>query len=72
MNVLTIPKSLIKNDDLVILPRRDYEVLLGFRKTREIALTPALKRIIIQARKNRKGGNFLSFNELRNKLGFRD
>lgn len=28
MNTLTIPKSLINNDDLVVLPRRDYEALL--------------------------------------------
>lgn len=28
MNTLTIPKSLIKNDDLVVLPRREYEKLL--------------------------------------------
>jgi len=25
MNTITIPKSLIKNDDLVILPRKEYE-----------------------------------------------
>ena len=28
MNTITIPKNLIKNDDLIILPRRDYETLL--------------------------------------------
>lgn len=25
MNTITIPKNLIKNDDLVILPRKEYE-----------------------------------------------
>lgn len=25
MNTLTIPRNLIKNDDLVILPRKEYE-----------------------------------------------
>lgn len=28
MNTITIPKSLIKNDDLVIIPRLEYEGLL--------------------------------------------
>jgi hypothetical protein len=28
MNTLTIPKNLIQNDDLVVLPRKFYELLL--------------------------------------------
>ena len=33
MNTLTIPKNLIQNDDLVVLPRKFYESLLrGHRK----------------------------------------
>lgn len=28
MNTITIPKNLIKNDDLVIIPRMEYEGLL--------------------------------------------
>lgn len=28
MNTITIPKNLIKNDDLVIIPRTEYEGLL--------------------------------------------
>lgn len=27
MNTITIPKNLIKNDDLVIIPRKEYEKL---------------------------------------------
>lgn len=27
MNTITIPKNLIKNDDLVIIPRKEYENL---------------------------------------------
>lgn len=32
MNTLTIPRNLIKNDDLVILPRRRYEEFLNLEK----------------------------------------
>ncbi|HDO23697.1 MAG TPA: AbrB/MazE/SpoVT family DNA-binding domain-containing protein [bacterium] len=32
MNALTIPKKLIKNDDLVIIPRREYEKFLRIFK----------------------------------------
>ena len=35
MNTLTIPKNLIKNDDLVIIPRRKYEELLRGSKLRK-------------------------------------
>ena len=32
MNTITIPKNLIKNDDLVIIPRRKYKEFLDFEK----------------------------------------
>lgn len=38
MNTLTIPKSLIKNDDLIVLPRREYEKLLRSQKSDNIAV----------------------------------
>ena len=34
MATITIPKKLIKNDDLIVIPRRDYEKLLRFLKKR--------------------------------------
>jgi hypothetical protein len=36
MNTLTIPKSLINNDDLIVLPRKFYESLLRGQKTNQI------------------------------------
>ena len=32
MNTITIPKNLIKNDDLIIIPRQKYEELLDLEK----------------------------------------
>lgn len=38
MNTLTIPKSLIKNDDLIVLPRLEYEKLLRTQKSDNFAV----------------------------------
>ncbi len=32
MNMLTIPKNFVSNDDLVIIPRKQYEIFLGINK----------------------------------------
>mgnify|MGYP001559414549 CR=1 FL=1 len=32
MNTLTIPKNLIQNDDLIVLPRKQYEIFLDIYK----------------------------------------
>lgn len=32
MNTITIPKNLIKNDDLVIIPRQKYEEFLDLER----------------------------------------
>ena len=70
MNTITIPKNLIKNDDLVILPRKEYERLLVARLIPEFQPTIAAKKDLARARKNRAQGNFLTINELKLKLGF--
>ena len=38
MNTFTIPKSLIKNDDLIVLPRREYEKLLRIKNNDHITI----------------------------------
>ena len=35
MATITIPKKLIQNDDLVVIPRRKYEKFLGLEKMME-------------------------------------
>lgn len=37
MNTITVPKSLIKNDDLVVLPRKAYESLLRSASKKNIS-----------------------------------
>lgn len=35
MNVITIPKAIARRDDLVVVPRREYEALVSFQRERE-------------------------------------
>lgn len=72
MTTITIPKKLIKNDDLIIIPRKEYEKILDFRFKKiekEVELTSVQKRTLIQARKNLSKGQFLTMYELKQKLG---
>lgn len=71
---ITIPKKLIKNGDLVIIPRQEYEEYLKFRsqKNSEIELTPAQKRALKEARTNLSQGKYLTFHELKQKLGVKN
>lgn len=70
MNTVTIPKKLASRGDLVVIPRKEYEALLGLKKIREFIPTAAQRNALIRARKNRKEGKYLTINELRRKLDF--
>jgi hypothetical protein len=50
MNLITIPKKMVKNDDLVVLPRKEYERLLA-RLVPEFLPTTADKRELARAQK---------------------
>lgn len=70
MNTITIPRNLIKNDDLVILPRKEYEALVGMKQFKEFTPTASLKKALLSAEKNFKSGKTLSYDGLVKKLGF--
>lgn len=69
MNVLTIPRKFAKQDDLVVIPRSEYEALLGLREMKEFRPTPAQKRALLRAEKNLQRGKTLSYPELAQRLG---
>jgi len=72
MATITLPKKLIKeNDDLVAIPRREYEEFLRLRleKIPKVKLTSTQKKHIDEARKNMAKGNYLTIDELEQKLG---
>lgn len=70
MTTITIPKRMAQKDDLVVLPRKEYEALIEFKKIKEFAPTVAQKRALVRAELNLKKGKTLSYNELVRKLGF--
>ena len=70
MNTITIPKTLARNDDLVVLPRKEYDALLELRKTKEFKPTSGQLKALMRAEKNLSIGKTLSYNELTSKLGF--
>ena len=56
--------------DLVLVPKREYESFLEFKKIKEFIPTLAEKKALKRAELNRKKGNYLTLNEFKNKLGF--
>lgn len=68
MPTLTIPRKLIGKDDLIIVPRKEYEALTELRKTTEFVPTVVQKRALAQAERNLKAGKTLSYHTLASKL----
>jgi len=68
MTTITIPKKFIKNDDLVFLPRREYEKLLrgvaGSSQPSDVNLEEAMQ----EARNGKTIGPFSSIKELESSL----
>lgn len=71
MDIITIPKELIKEGELVLIPRKQLEELIKMSKktSGEIELTPIQKKALSLARSNKKLGKFLNLDELKYKLG---
>jgi len=70
MNTITIPKKLASRDDLIVIPRKEYEALLELKKFKEFFPTVAQKKALATAEMNFRKGKTFSYNELVKKLGF--
>jgi RNase P protein component len=69
MNTITIPKNLIKNDDLVIVPRKTYEGLLrASQKNTEKRLPKDLEEALQEVRDGKVIGPFYSVKDLKKSL----
>ena len=68
MNAITIPKSLAGNDDLVLLPRIEYENLVA-HTTGGVKLTKIEKKDLERAHKSRAFGELLSYDDFIRGLG---
>lgn len=66
MNVITIPKKLAQKDDLIILPRKEYEKFLNWQKNIKIfKATLAQKKDLAQARKDFTKGKLINLEDLK-------
>jgi len=71
MNIVTIPKKLASRGDLVVIPRKEYETLLGWKRIREFTPTASQRRDLKNARRDYKKGRYLSINELKRRLALK-
>lgn len=67
---ITIPKNLTAKDELVVIPRKEYEAFLTFKNFKEAPLTKTQKRALHRADKNLSRRKTLSLNELAKHVGF--
>ncbi|MEX2033108.1 MAG: hypothetical protein WD889_00915 [Candidatus Colwellbacteria bacterium] len=70
MRTITIPQKLADKDDLIVIPRKEYESLLELKKVKEFTPTAVQKRALTRAEGNLKRSKTLSYRELAKKLGF--
>ncbi|MDP3947395.1 MAG: hypothetical protein Q8Q41_01735 [bacterium] len=70
MAIITIPKKMGLRDDLIVIPRREYEALIELKKFKEFTPTVAQKKALVRAEKNFRSGKTLSYHGLVKKLGF--
>ena len=68
MATITIPKNLIKNDDLVILPRKEYEQLFRFWASAE-SMSAHTKKAVERGLREISEGKFLTSRQVKNAMG---
>ena len=69
MTTVTIPKKLAQKGDLVVIPRKEYEALLEFKKAREFVPTMRERRTLASAEKHLREGKTLSYHAVTRELG---
>lgn len=76
MKGILIPKDFAHRDDLIVIPRKEYEELLSQQndtqklpvKFKTFVPTAAQKRDLKRAREEISRGEYMSFDELKRKL----
>ena len=67
--VIAIPKKSAARDDLVVIPKIEYEMLLKRRWQVSVAkLTPQEKRLILKSEEELAAGKYLTLEELEHEL----
>jgi hypothetical protein len=71
MATITIPKKLIKEKELVVMPRKEYEAIFALiKRIKEFTPTAAQRRALKKAEDNFQKRKTMSYYELVRKLGF--
>ena len=69
MTTITIPKKLTKGEELVVIPRKEYEEYLHLRKVIPVVkMTVAEKREWQRAKKDYNRGKYITLEELEHEL----
>ena len=72
MSPITIPKKITKGEELIIIPRKEYEEFSSWRKLRAsfktFKPTPTQKRELKKAREDFQQKRFITLNELKRKM----
>jgi hypothetical protein len=72
MTSVTIPKSLARTGDLVVIPREEYNLFLSWKKrVKTFKPTTAEKQALARARKEFSEGRYATLAELTNEMGNR-
>lgn len=72
MSTITIPKRITKGEELIVIPRKEYEEFSKWRKTiklfRTFTPTATQKRDLKKARQDYQQKKFITLDELKRKL----
>jgi len=73
MTTITIPKKNTKAEELIAIPREEYEELLDLKKSvkaiKEFTPTAAQKKDLAEARKEYERGEYVTLEQLEHELG---
>ena len=68
--IVTIPKELAKQGDLIVIPRKEYEGLVRRQKIVPVVkMNAAQKRDLEEARKEYARGEYVTLEQLEGELG---
>ena len=69
MSVITIPKQLMREKELVLIPKKEYEELLDIKKRiKTVKPTKEESRIIAMGRREIELGRYESWDKVKNEL----
>jgi hypothetical protein len=67
--VITIPRELVKEGDLVVMPRAEYEEYLGLKKIIPIIMASrAERKAIKEGRREIQKGKYLTLQQFKNEV----